>query len=86
LAILQLSRQIPVFVLTEKGLDFVAAYSRNKEIIEDLDSKKQYLVSNEPNGQPVYLGNFKVFIRECKLPVNARKEPSFEDKNEYASL
>jgi putative methanogenesis marker protein 8 len=86
LAILQLSRQIPVFVLTEKGLDFVAAYSRNKEIIDDLDSKKQYLASNEPSGQPVYLGNFKVFIRECKLPVNARKEPIFEDKNEYASV
>jgi putative methanogenesis marker protein 8 len=86
LAVLQLSRQIPIFVLTKKGIDFISTYAREGEIIKNLDIKKQYLVSNEPSGQCVHLGSFKTFISESKLPVNARKEPSFEDKNEYASV
>lgn len=84
LAILQLSRQIPVFVLTKKGIDFISAYAREGEIIKNLDIKKQYLVSNEPGGQYVHLGGFKAYIAEFKLPVNSRKEPVFEDKSEYA--
>jgi len=86
LAILQLSRQIPVFVLTKKGMDFISAYADESELIKSLDMKKQYLFSNEPSGQCVHLGSFEAFISESKLPVNGRKEPSFEDKNEYASV
>jgi len=86
LAILQLSRQIPVFVLTKKGIDFVSAYADESGLINSLDTKKQYLFSNEPSGQCVYLGSFKTFISESKLPVNARSVPSFEDKNEYVPL
>ncbi len=86
LAIIQLSRQIPVFVLTKKGIDFVSTYACEEEIIKNLDVKKQYLISNEQSGQCVHLGSFKTFISESKLPVSARKEPSFEDKNEYASV
>jgi putative methanogenesis marker protein 8 len=84
LAILQLSRQIPVFVLTKKGINFVSEYAREEEIIKNLDIKKQYLVSNEPGGQYVHLGGFKAYIAEFKLPVNSRKEPVLEDKSEYA--
>jgi len=86
LAILQLSRQIPVFVLTKKGIDFISAYSREEELVKNLDIKKQYLFSNEPNGQCVHVGSFKTYISEAKLPVSARKVPRFEDKNEYASI
>jgi putative methanogenesis marker protein 8 len=84
LAILQLSRQIPVFVLTKKGIDFISAYAREEGAIKNLDIKKQYLVSNEAGGQSVRLGGFKAYIAEFKLPVNSRKEPAFEDKSEYA--
>jgi len=86
LAVLQLSRQIPVFVLTRKGIDFVSAYARGEEIIKNLDIKKQYLVSNEPGGQIVHLGGFKAYISESKLPVGSRKEPIFEDRSEYAAV
>ncbi|MDD5069888.1 MAG: DUF2099 family protein [Candidatus Omnitrophica bacterium] len=86
LAILQLSRQIPVFVLTKKGINFVSEYAREEEIIKSLDIKKQYLVSNKPNGRPVHLGGFKAYISEFKLPVSSRKEPVLGDKSEYAVL
>jgi len=86
LAKCQLSRQIPVFVLTKNGMDFISAYADESELIKSLDMQKQYLFSNELSGQCIHLGNFKAFISESKLPINARKEPSFEDKNEYASV
>ncbi|MDD5109333.1 MAG: DUF2099 family protein [Candidatus Omnitrophica bacterium] len=80
LAIIQLSKQIPVFVLTKNGVDFVSAYADESGNINSLDTKKQYLFSNEHSGQCVHLGNFKVFISESKLPVNAQSMLSFEDK------
>lgn len=86
LAILQLSRQIPVFVLTKKGIHFVSEYAREEGIIKNLDIKKQYLVSNEPGGQYVYLGGFKAYISEFKLPVGSRKEPVFEGISEYSAV
>ena len=86
LAILQLSRQIPVFVLTKQGIDFVSAYAREEEIIKNLDIKKQYLISNEPGEKCVHLGGFKAYISGSKLPVGSRKEPIFEDRNEYAAV
>lgn len=71
---MQLSRQIPVFVLTKKGIEFVSAYSLEEEIIKNIDIRKQYLVSNEPKGQPFYLGGFKRYISETRLPVNSHDE------------
>ncbi len=86
LAIIQLSKQIPVFVLTKNGVDFVSAYAEESENIHSLDINKQYLFSNDHSGKCVHLGNFKVFISVSKLPVNARSMPSFKDKNEYAPV
>jgi len=82
----QLSRQIPVFVLTKKGIDFISAYTDNSRLIKSLDIKKQYLFSNKFSGQCVRLGNLKAFINEAMLPVNTRRVPSFEDKKEYSSV
>ncbi|MDD5584910.1 MAG: DUF2099 family protein [Candidatus Omnitrophica bacterium] len=76
-AILQLSRQIPVFVLTKKGIDFVSAFAREGAVIKNLDIRKQYLFSHKPNGRCVHLGNFKAFISESKLPVKVREMPRF---------
>jgi len=86
LAIMQLSKQILVFVLTKNGVNFVSAYAVESQLINILDTKKQYLFSNEHSKQCVHLGSFKVFIRESKLPVNAQSMPSSEDKNEYATV
>ncbi len=86
LSIMQLSKQIPVFVLTKNGVNFVSAYADESQLINSLDTKKQYLFSNEYSKQCVHLGSFKVFISESKLPVNAQSMPSFKDKNEYASV
>jgi len=81
LAIMQLSRQIPVFVLTKKGVDFFSSYANDGEFIKNLDIKKQYYFSNQSSGQSIQLGSFKTFINKSKLPIESRKEPSFGDKN-----
>ncbi|MBU2045014.1 MAG: DUF2099 family protein [Candidatus Omnitrophica bacterium] len=81
LAKCQLSEQIPVFVLTKAGMDFVSAYADESGVVKNLDIRKQYLFSNKSGGQCVHLGSYKVFISESKLPVNTRNMPIFQDKN-----
>ncbi|MDD5115965.1 MAG: DUF2099 family protein [Candidatus Omnitrophica bacterium] len=84
-SILQLSLQIPVFVLTKKGTGFIPVCAQGEKIIKNLDIKKQYLVSNEPGGQSIHLGGVKAYISEASLPVSSRKEPVFKDEGEYAA-
>jgi putative methanogenesis marker protein 8 len=86
LAVFQLSRQIPVFVLTKKGVNFVSEYAQEEETIKNLDIKKQYLVSNEPSGQCVHLGGLKAYIAESELPVSPRKDLMFEDNSKCAAM
>jgi len=74
-AIIQLSRQIPVFVLTKNGVNFISAYAEESGVIKNLDMRKQYLISNKNNGRCVHLGNFKAFISEAKLPIGAMNAP-----------
>jgi len=74
-AIMQLSMQIPVFVLTKNGVNFISAYAEESRLIKSLDVKKQYLISNKNSGRCVHLGNFKAFISEAKLPIGARNAP-----------
>jgi len=76
----QLSRQMPVFVLTQNGVDFVSAYADEGELIRNLDAGEQYLFSGAPCGQCVHMGGFKAYITEAALPVHARRLPRFEDK------
>jgi len=68
-ALLQVSKQIPVFVLTQKGIDFLAAYADHDAPLRDLDRYKQYLISNEPVGEKIKLGATCSFLREKKLPA-----------------
>jgi hypothetical protein len=74
-AILQLSTAIPVFVLTKKGLNLVASYSSNEEIIKNLDLRKRYLLSGRHRGRKVKMGNFSTYLNEAKLPVRSKREP-----------
>jgi len=75
-AILQLSKQIPVFILTKKGIDFVSAYTKNSKFIKNLDIKKQYLVSGDKGIKRINIGNFSVFISEAYLPVAGGRIPA----------
>ncbi len=68
-AVLQISKQIPVFILTQRGLDFLVAYAQDEKPLRRLDSSRQYLISNEPRGYKIKLGNMNSFLREEKLPV-----------------
>jgi len=76
MAILQLSKQIPVFVMTKKGIDFVSAYAENPRFVKKLDIKKQHLVSGRKNGRRMRMGNFSAFISEACLPVTAGRIPA----------
>lgn len=72
-ALLQISKQIPVFVLTQRGVDFLAAYAEDEKSFRILDNSRQYLISNEPGGCKIKLGNMNSFLREEKLPVVSEK-------------
>lgn len=74
-AILQLSTAIPVFALTEKGLNFLTGYSNQEELIRKLDPGKQYLISGKHEGKKIRIGNFNSYLSEAKLPVRSKREP-----------
>ncbi len=80
MALMQLSRQIPVFVLTRKGVDFVSAYCEKPDRIRNLDSHRQYLVSHDRRGQRVRMGHFDAFIQEARLPAGARRTACLPDR------
>jgi hypothetical protein len=73
----QLSRQLPVFVLTQQGIDFVAAYVDKPQVMKNLDTQKQYLFSHDRAGQRIRIGNRTAFINEATLPADARIMPRF---------
>lgn len=72
-ALLQISKQIPVFVMTQNGIDLVAACADNVAIFSSLDPKDQYLISHEPEGQKFKFGAGHCFLRAEKLPVLSAK-------------
>jgi len=83
-AILQVGMKIPVFVLTENGLDFVTSYSSDSVVREKLIDKtgrhtgRHYITSGkyEEGAIKVRMGKFSVFLYETdKLPVSTFDEP-----------
>ena len=83
-AILQVGMKILVFVLTDKGLDFITSYSSDSVLREKLIGKtgkhsgKHYITSGkyEEGAIKVRMGKFSVFLYEtCKLPVSTFDEP-----------
>jgi putative methanogenesis marker protein 8 len=76
-AILQLSRKIPVFVLTGKGLDLLSGYCSKGDIIKNLDVNRQYLVASDVRGDKMRMGAFGVGLTPSALPVRDEKEPRF---------
>jgi len=74
-AIAQLSRKIPVFILTKKGLNLVSSYSSNENLIKNLDLSKQYIITGDLKGKNLKMGIFNTYLNETMLPVRHKKEP-----------
>jgi putative methanogenesis marker protein 8 len=78
-ALVQIGVKIPVYVLTQKGIDFVSKYS-SKEFKENIEIGKKYLISGDHrmviNPRRIKMGDFETYIGEViDLPVRVEDEP-----------
>ncbi len=78
---LQLSKQIPVFALTERGVAFAASYLNDPSLTRNLDTTKQYLLSSEMGGWPVCSESSQKYVRKTVLPAEAGKSPRYDSNN-----
>ena len=74
-SIIQITLAIPVFVKTDKGIDFISAYCSDPDIITGLSPDKQYLIAGNVRGLPLTMGTYSTQIVEQELPVRSSKEP-----------
>lgn len=72
---LQISRQIPVFVFTRRGLAFAAAYARERSAFAGVRGRKQFLIAHDPAGNKIHMGGATVYLREARLPVLSGRSP-----------
>lgn len=75
-ALVQVSEKIPVFVLTPKGLSLLSAYSDSRTTIENLNSQKQYIISNRCEGEKIRMGKWITKLGSTRLPIRSSQEPS----------
>lgn len=78
-ALVQIGVKIPVYVLTQRGIDFVANYS-SKEFRESIKKGKRYLICGDHRmvlkPRRIKMGNFETYLGEVKdLPVRVDDEP-----------
>jgi putative methanogenesis marker protein 8 len=77
---LQIGVRIPVFVLTRKGIEFVANYS-SKELREYIEEGKRYVIMGHSrngalNCRRIRMGNFETHLGEIdELPLKVDDEP-----------
>jgi putative methanogenesis marker protein 8 len=76
-AVLQITRKIPVFVLTKKGLSVVSGYCGDETLLRNLDTGRQYFIAGDCGGRKITMGRFKTYLREENLPVRSPDEPRF---------
>ena len=74
-SILQITTGIPVFVLTNRGLNFVSAYCGDPKRLQDLDHNNQYLIAGHVRGERIQMGTMTTYISQAQLPVRSPKEP-----------
>ena len=74
-SILQITRKIPVFVLTKNGLDTTSAYAGEMDIIRDLDPARQHFIAGDRKGKKITMGRFRTYLSEAVLPVRSHDEP-----------
>jgi putative methanogenesis marker protein 8 len=76
LAKLQLSELMPVFVISDAGVDFVSGCSQG---FDDIDNKKKYLISSRKRGKPIFIGDVSAYyMEESQLPVLPKAYTRFE--------
>lgn len=75
-AIIQVSRAIPVFAVTPRGVRFLAAYSDDPALFAGLDPAKQYLMAGDQRGASLRMGTLKTYLSECALPARSAREPA----------
>jgi putative methanogenesis marker protein 8 len=73
---IQLSKQIPVFAVSDHGVALVNACSDHSLSVNTADPTRQFLVSSEPGGKLIRWGTSHLYVREMTLPVYARKIPT----------
>ncbi len=76
-AFLQFSRAIPVFVLTEKGMDVAKAYFEAPGCVNHFSKTRQFLVCDDCEGKKVKVGNFSTRLCVTKLPSLGKRSPIF---------
>jgi len=76
LARLQLSELMPVFVISDTGVDFISGCSQG---FDDIDNKKKYLISSRKCGKPIFIGDVSAYYMvESQLPVLPETYTRFE--------
>ncbi|MFW5856350.1 MAG: DUF2099 family protein, partial [Planctomycetota bacterium] len=72
----QLTRGIPVFVYTDRGLDLLAGFSdaTGAAALRALDPSRQFLIGGG-GGDRIRLGEHRVGITACTLPVASPRPP-----------
>lgn len=76
-ALLQVSEAIPVFILTQKGLNVLSAYSDSETDLKSLDLNEQYLISRQTRGKRIRMGKQMAGLSRVSLPVRSQKEPAY---------
>jgi putative methanogenesis marker protein 8 len=75
---LQLTKGIPVFVHSARGLAFLAAYAddgASAAALRELPERRQYLLAGGREGRSVRLGGRRLALQEARLPVGSENEP-----------
>lgn len=75
-AILQITKKIPVYVLTPGGLKAVSGYASDPEVIRGLSPEKQHLIAGDVKGKKIGMGRFRTYLSEARLPVRSADEPA----------
>ena len=72
---LQITTGIPVFVLTQQGLDFVSGYCGNPKTLQELNPDKQHLIAGHVRGERIQMGAMTTYLSQAQLPVRSTREP-----------
>ncbi len=70
-ALLQFSKAIPVFVLTQNGIEFVKSYFECPEVLNPYASAP-ILICDDCKGEKVRIGDFRSRICNSSLPVTGK--------------
>ncbi len=74
----QLSKRIPVYALTDRGVAFAAVYLNDPCLVRFLDLQKQYRVSTRAGLRSTFSGSLKTRTREKGSPTDVSNAPCHE--------